>query len=168
MRLTPLLALFSVVLACAAEPVKRPPNIVLLYADDIGWGDLGCYGAKVIPTPNLDRLAAPLLGAILVVGLVVSVVQAITQLQEQTLPFGIKLLGVSVCLFLRQCFKAALPQGVLEQVFFVGAAEYFETPMMRPLAEARTFTRPPPAAPSPPGRRSTWPRRRCVRISHRS
>lgn len=36
----------------------RSPNIVLLYADDIGWGDLGCYGAKVIPTPNLDRLAA--------------------------------------------------------------------------------------------------------------
>lgn len=58
MRLTPLLAFFSVVLACAAEPVKRPPNIVLLYADDIGWGDLGCYGAKSIPTPNLDRLAA--------------------------------------------------------------------------------------------------------------
>ena len=58
MRLTPLLALFSVALACAAEPAKRPPNIVLLYADDIGWGDLGCYGAKVIPTPNLDRLAA--------------------------------------------------------------------------------------------------------------
>ncbi|MFM9147509.1 MAG: sulfatase-like hydrolase/transferase, partial [Verrucomicrobiota bacterium] len=29
-----------------------------LGSDDIGWGDLGCYGAKVIPTPNLDRLAA--------------------------------------------------------------------------------------------------------------
>ena len=58
MRLTPLLALFSVALACAAEPAKRPPNIVLLYSDDIGWGDLGCYGAKVIPTPNIDRLAA--------------------------------------------------------------------------------------------------------------
>ena len=40
----------------AAE--KRPPNIVLLYSDDIGWGDLGCYGAKAIPTPNLDKLAA--------------------------------------------------------------------------------------------------------------
>lgn len=42
--------------AAAAE--KRPPNIVLLYSDDIGWGDLGCYGSKVIPTPNLDKLAA--------------------------------------------------------------------------------------------------------------
>ena len=58
MRLTPFLALCTALLAFAAEPAKRPPNIVLVYADDIGWGDLGCYGAKVIPTPNLDRLAA--------------------------------------------------------------------------------------------------------------
>ncbi len=56
MRLLPLIALSCVLSVFAAE--KRPPNIVLLYADDIGWGDLGCYGAKVIPTPNLDRLAA--------------------------------------------------------------------------------------------------------------
>lgn len=34
------------------------PNIVLLYADDIGFGDLGCYGAKAVKTPNLDRLAS--------------------------------------------------------------------------------------------------------------
>ena len=56
MRLLPLVAFFCGLAAFAAE--KRPPNIVLLYADDIGWGDLGCYGAKAIPTPNLDRLAA--------------------------------------------------------------------------------------------------------------
>lgn len=56
MRLLPLVALSCVLSVFAAE--KRPPNIVLLYADDIGWGDLGCYGAKAIPTPNLDRLAA--------------------------------------------------------------------------------------------------------------
>lgn len=34
-----------------------PPNIVLIYGDDVGYGDVGCYGAKTIPTPNIDRLA---------------------------------------------------------------------------------------------------------------
>lgn len=33
------------------------PNIVLIYADDIGYGDLGCYGAKKVKTPNCDKLA---------------------------------------------------------------------------------------------------------------
>jgi len=34
------------------------PNIIIMYADDLGFGDIGCYGATRIPTPNLDRLAA--------------------------------------------------------------------------------------------------------------
>ena len=33
------------------------PNIVLIYADDLGYGDIGCYGATEVNTPNIDRLA---------------------------------------------------------------------------------------------------------------
>ena len=36
---------------------KSPPNIVIIYADDLGYGDLGCYGNQPSVTPNLDRLA---------------------------------------------------------------------------------------------------------------
>jgi arylsulfatase len=46
-------------LACVAcHAVDRPPNIVLILVDDLGYGDLGCFGAKDIRTPHLDRLAA--------------------------------------------------------------------------------------------------------------
>ncbi|MEM0993645.1 MAG: arylsulfatase [Bacteroidota bacterium] len=40
-----------------AEETKTPPNIVIIYADDLGYGDVGAYGAKNLPTPNMDRLA---------------------------------------------------------------------------------------------------------------
>ena len=35
----------------------RPRNVVLIYADDLGYGDVGCYGATKVATPNVDRLA---------------------------------------------------------------------------------------------------------------
>ena len=38
--------------------MSQRPNVIILYADDLGFGDLGCYGAATIPTPNVDRLAA--------------------------------------------------------------------------------------------------------------
>ena len=37
---------------------QAPPNIILIYIDDLGFGDLGCFGCQDIPTPNIDRLAA--------------------------------------------------------------------------------------------------------------
>ncbi len=36
---------------------KRLPNVVIIYADDVGYGDLSCYGATAVQTPNVDRLA---------------------------------------------------------------------------------------------------------------
>jgi arylsulfatase A-like enzyme len=51
----------SVLLFLLGLPAARagsPPNVVLIYADDLGYGDLSCYGNKAFKTPNLDRLAA--------------------------------------------------------------------------------------------------------------
>ena len=42
----------------AKEQVPQKPNVVFLIADDIGYGDLSCYGEKTIHTPNVDRLAS--------------------------------------------------------------------------------------------------------------
>ena len=43
--------------ACAEEKPARTPNVVFILADDLGWGDLSCYGQKNFETPNIDALA---------------------------------------------------------------------------------------------------------------
>lgn len=43
--------------ASAQGKGKRPPNVVLIFVDDMGYGDLGCQGSKKIATPNIDRMA---------------------------------------------------------------------------------------------------------------
>ena len=57
----PLWAVLCLVLCCAAGTTAtaddRPPNIVFVLADDLGWAELGCYGNTFHETPNLDRLA---------------------------------------------------------------------------------------------------------------
>lgn len=42
----------------AAQAPSRPPNFIILFADDMGYGDLACYGHPTLRTPNIDRLAA--------------------------------------------------------------------------------------------------------------
>jgi arylsulfatase A-like enzyme len=51
-----LLTILSTTIAQAAEQAK--PNLLIIYSDDQGWGETGCYGNKEIPTPNIDSLAS--------------------------------------------------------------------------------------------------------------
>lgn len=57
------LLLFAVTLmafnsACTKKSTDLPaPNVILIYGDDVGFGDVGVYGSKLIPTPNIDKLA---------------------------------------------------------------------------------------------------------------
>jgi len=51
-----LMALSSGVLS--ATTAGSPPHIVLIYADELGYGDVSCYGATKVQTPAIDQLAA--------------------------------------------------------------------------------------------------------------
>ena len=48
----------GVMMAAAAWSANEQPNVVIIYGDDVGYGDVGAYGSKLIPTPNIDKLAA--------------------------------------------------------------------------------------------------------------
>ena len=41
-----------------SQPPTRPPNLVVIFTDDLGYADLGCFGAKQLTTPQLDQMAA--------------------------------------------------------------------------------------------------------------
>ena len=58
MRRREFLSVAGAALASPVSAAARPPNVVLIYADDVGYGDLSFYGATQVKTPNLDRLAA--------------------------------------------------------------------------------------------------------------
>ncbi len=60
MRPSSLLAALSLAVPAAGLVAQQPsaPNIVFVLADDLGYGELGCYGQEKIRTPNIDRLAA--------------------------------------------------------------------------------------------------------------
>lgn len=52
------LCLLLLTLDCASLLAAEKPNIIFILCDDLAQGDLGCYGQKLIQTPNLDRMAA--------------------------------------------------------------------------------------------------------------
>ena len=45
------------VLACFSQVDAGQPNVILIFADDQGYGDLSCFGSETINTPHIDRLA---------------------------------------------------------------------------------------------------------------
>jgi arylsulfatase A-like enzyme len=52
-----LLGLIIAPVCAFAQGARRAPNIVVILTDDVGYGDVGCYGATKVRTPNVDRLA---------------------------------------------------------------------------------------------------------------
>ena len=52
------LVILSIATCFTAPSFADKPNIIFILADDLGYGDLGCYGATKLKTPNIDKLRA--------------------------------------------------------------------------------------------------------------
>src|SRR5881394_1970131 len=52
-----LLTILTALAAAQASSAPTRPNIIFLLTDDMGYGDAACYGGRLVPTPNIDRLA---------------------------------------------------------------------------------------------------------------
>lgn len=61
MRLSIIFAIVLIVFSACSNKAEdsniQKPNIVIIYGDDVGYGDVGAYGSELIPTPNIDKLA---------------------------------------------------------------------------------------------------------------
>lgn len=53
-----LFTFFAFILFCSLAHAQQNPNVIYIYADDLGYGDVSCYGATKISTPHIDKLAA--------------------------------------------------------------------------------------------------------------
>ncbi|QDT47754.1 Arylsulfatase [Symmachiella dynata] len=53
-----LTVLFTTAVSARAQETQRPPNVVIIFTDDQGYADVGCFGAEGFETPHLDRMAA--------------------------------------------------------------------------------------------------------------
>ena len=58
MNIRPLIVIIIAAFAFNTTTAQTKPNIIFIHADDLGYGDLSCYGQRKFKTPNIDRLAA--------------------------------------------------------------------------------------------------------------